>query len=101
MDGEPYRLEWQQMSMGGVLHDRWVARITSPHLSVEFATIGWAELRDLWVLRFMPAGTGVRCPIFYGDYRTKEKAMAHVERWALHHWRRVPVWVHPQRWGLG
>lgn len=83
-----------------VPRERWIARLTAPYLPVTFAQVSWAELRGHWLLQFMPRGSDVGKPVIWGDYRSKEKAMAHVELWASHHWRTVPTWMHPLRHGV-
>lgn len=98
MNGDGYTLTWEEVT--GLPLERWTARLTAPYVSVTFAQVSWAELRGLWVLQFTPRGSDVGKPCIRGAYRSKGKAMAHVERWASHHWRTVPAWEHPQCMGL-
>jgi len=75
--------------------DHWTAAIAEPFVSVVFASVS-KSLDGTWKVIFTPRGRGSDEPWRYiGPYRTREKAMAHVERWARAHWATVPRWSHP------
>jgi hypothetical protein len=70
--------------MGGILLDRWTARLTSPYVSVMFASVSKAQVREgIWLMRFTPKGADIDCPWQFIDYASKEKAIAQVERWRV------------------
>jgi hypothetical protein len=60
--------------MGTTELERWTVRVTSSHRSVVFASIGWAELRGLWLVRLMPNGPGLDCLTTFADYASREVA---------------------------
>lgn len=73
--------------MSGQLLDHWMATVAG---SVVFASVS-KRPDGTWCVNFSPKGRGLREPISYHyPYATREKAMAHVERWAGYHWARVP-----------
>ena len=77
--------------MSGRALDHWMARVATTPPSVCFASVN-KMLNGQWKVNFSPKGRALRDPITYaGPYLTREKAMAHVERWAACHWRSVPA----------
>jgi hypothetical protein len=76
--------------------NHWFARIVHPVETVIFAAVG-ETLTGTWSITFTPKGRQIDKPESYiGPYKTREKAMLHVERWASYHWRTVPVAVPPR-----
>lgn len=73
--------------MSGQPLNHWMATVPG---SVCFASVS-QRLDGTWCVNFSPKGRGLHEPITYRyPYLTREKAMAHVERWAACHWRSVP-----------
>ncbi|PXV60648.1 hypothetical protein SAMN04487785_102376 [Dyella jiangningensis] len=73
--------------MSGQPLDHWLATLPG---SVCFASVNM-RIDGTWKVNLMPKGDGLNViPIYSQPYRTREKAMAHVERWAHYHWRKVP-----------
>ena len=81
---------WQQVVLGNHVHDQWFANLAAPFRSAIFAGVGRA-LDGNWLIELSPRGHGLGQPIIaVKNYRSLEKAKAHVERWALSHWRGFP-----------
>jgi hypothetical protein len=80
-------VEWNQVNMSGKPLPHWLATVAG---SVIFASVS-QQPSGSWCVNFSPKGRGLREPISYHyPYATREKAMAHVERWAAHHWATLP-----------
>lgn len=89
-------IDWKQHTVGSMAMNHWFARIVQPVETVIFAAVG-QTLTGRWKITFTPKGRGIDKPeSFVGPYMSREKAMLHVERWASHHWRTVPVAVPPR-----
>ena len=81
-------VQWTQVTMSGQPLNHWMATVPG---SVCFASVS-QRLDGTWCVNFSPKGRDLRDPISYHyPYATREKAKAHVERWAHFHWAKVPA----------
>lgn len=79
---------WNQVRMGDIALDNWVATIVHPVHTKEFAIV--CRHGSTWTMELFPKGRIVANPRTYlATYASLEKAQAHVERWAVHHWQSV------------
>lgn len=92
---EPVVIQWEQVKMSGVPLEHWLATISSPVRSVIFASVSRSTLGQ-WFVNFSPKGRGLREPVTHFPYPSREKAVAHIERWGRAHWQTIPLWKHPQ-----
>jgi len=86
------KVQWEQMTMSGKPLDHWLATLPG---SVCFASVNM-RVDGTWKVNLTPKGRDIRTiPIYSDPYLTREKAMAHVEKWAKYHWRTVPMAERP------
>lgn len=81
---------WTQVRMGQIVVDNWVATLVKPVSTKEFAII--CRQGNSWKMELFPKGRIDGNPRTHlARYVSREKAQAHVERWAQHHWRSLRV----------
>jgi hypothetical protein len=86
----PVTVEWHELRMSGSSLMREAARVVSPVETADFATVRPTD-SGLWLLRICPSGPSG--PAHFLDFASREKVVRHVERWAAHHWRRLPLYA--------
>lgn len=93
---EPCVIDWSQHMVGSKPTNCWFARVVSPVETVIFAAVE-ETITGTWKIVFTPKGRGIDKPESYrGPYKSRDKAVSHVARWAGYHWGSLPL-AHPPR----
>lgn len=83
------KIEWAQRSKDSAIFARLMASVQSE----VFASVG-AHLKGGHVLMLSRKGRGADLSAYRtARYQSREKAMAHAERWVLSRWRHIPLFV--------